>query len=133
MSIRDFYEFFYRRGPDPKIKTPKAVEASFGKPQSHDERAIKALIEVFNEKQAGKFEEDLFKQRKQLADTERILQTKPTKKAVIDPYSGARAQPDAEGDGVLGAARLSSNCIGPQHRIERSCAALPRGASTPRS
>jgi hypothetical protein len=121
MSIRDFYEFFYRRGPDPKIKTPKAVEASFGKPQSHDE------------KQAGKFEEDLFKQRKQLADTERILQTKPTKKAVIDPYSGARAQPDAEGDGVLGAARLSSNCIGPQHRIERSCAALPRGASTPRS
>ena len=30
MSIRDFYVIFYRRGLDPKIKIPKAVEASFG-------------------------------------------------------------------------------------------------------
>ena len=45
MSIRDFYEIFYRRGLDPKIKIPKAVEASFGDPQSDDERAIKAGFE----------------------------------------------------------------------------------------
>ena len=84
MSIRDFYEIFYRRGLDPKIKIPKAVEASFGDPQSDDERAIKALIDDFNDKQATKFEEELFKQRKRLADAERILQTKPTKKAQDD-------------------------------------------------
>ena len=77
MSIRDFYEIFYRRGLDPKIKIPKAVEASFGDPQSDDERAIKALIDDFNDKQATKFEEELFKQRKRLADAERILQTVP--------------------------------------------------------
>ena len=75
MSIRDFYEIFYRRGLDPKMKLPKAVEASFGDPQSDDERAIKALIDDFNDKQATKFEEELFKQRKRLADAERILQT----------------------------------------------------------
>ena len=84
MSIRDFYEIFYRRGLDPKIKIPKAVEASFGDPQSDDECAIKALIDDFNDKQATKFEEELFKQRKRLADAERILQTKPTKKAQDD-------------------------------------------------
>jgi len=84
MSIRDFYEIFYRRGLDPKIKIPKAVEASFGDPQSDDERAIKALIDEFNDRQAAKFEEELFKQRKRLADAERILQTKPTKKAQDD-------------------------------------------------
>ena len=45
MSIRDFYEIFYRRGLDPRIKIPKAVEASFRDPQSDDERAIEALID----------------------------------------------------------------------------------------
>ena len=40
MSIRDVYEIFYRRGLDPRIKIPKAVEASFRDPQSDDERAI---------------------------------------------------------------------------------------------
>jgi hypothetical protein len=84
MSIRDFYEIFYRRGLDPKIKIPKAVEANFGDPQSDDERAIKALIDEFNDKQAAKFEEELVKQRKRVADAERILQTKPTKKAQDD-------------------------------------------------
>ncbi|MDE2300384.1 MAG: hypothetical protein KGK18_19735, partial [Burkholderiales bacterium] len=84
MSIREFYEIFYRRGLDSKIKIPKAVEASFANPENDEERAIKALIDEYNEQQAAKFEGDLFKQRKRLADAERILQTKPTKKAQED-------------------------------------------------
>ena len=40
MSIREFYDVFYRRGLDAKIKIPKAVEASFANPQTDDERAI---------------------------------------------------------------------------------------------
>lgn len=84
MSIREFYEVFYRRGLDAKIKIPKAVEASFANPQTEDERAIKALIDEHNDKQAAKFEEELFKQRKRLADAERSLQAKPTKKALED-------------------------------------------------
>lgn len=84
MSIREFYEIFYRRGLDSKIKIPKAVEASFSNPESDDERAIKALIDEYNDKQAAKFEEELFKQRKRLADAERSLLGKPTKKAQED-------------------------------------------------
>lgn len=84
MSIREFYDVFYRRGLDAKIKIPKAVEASFANPQTDDERAIKALIDEHNDKQAAKFEEELFKQRKRLADAERSLQSKPTKKAQED-------------------------------------------------
>lgn len=87
MSIREFYDTFYRRAIDAKIKLPKAVEASFADPQTDDERAIKALIDEHNEKLAAKFEEELFKQRKRLADAERALQTnpaKPTKKALDD-------------------------------------------------
>jgi putative SOS response-associated peptidase YedK len=84
MNIREFYEIFYRRGLDSKIKIPKAVEASFADPENDDERAIKALIDEYNDQQAAKFEAELFKQRKRLADAERILQTKPTKKAQDD-------------------------------------------------
>lgn len=82
--IREFYEVLSRRGLDAKIKIPKAVEASFANPQNDDERAIKALIDEYKDKQAAKFEEELFKQRKRLADAERSLQAKPTKKALED-------------------------------------------------
>mgnify|MGYP006334809037 CR=1 FL=1 len=58
--LGDFYEIFYRRGLDPKIKIPKAVEASFGDPQSDDERAIKALIDDFNDKQATKLKPSVY-------------------------------------------------------------------------
>lgn len=84
MSIREFHKLFERRGLDAKIKIPKAVEASFANPQTDDARAIKALIDEHHDRQAAKFEEELFKQRKRLADAERSLQAKPTKKAQED-------------------------------------------------
>ncbi|MDZ7914356.1 MAG: SOS response-associated peptidase family protein [Rhodococcus sp. (in: high G+C Gram-positive bacteria)] len=84
MGIREFYQVFYQRGLEAKIKIPKAMEAAFAHPQDDDERAIKALIDEYNEKQAASFEQDLFKQRKRLADAERVLQTKTTKKAQDD-------------------------------------------------
>lgn len=85
MSIRQFYDTFYRRAhEDAKLKIPKAVEALFADPKTDDERAIKALIDEFNGAQATAYEQELFKQRKRLADAERSLQTKVTKKAEDD-------------------------------------------------
>lgn len=84
MSIREFYDVFYRRAEEGKLKIPKAMEAAFDDPQTDDERAIKSLIDRFNAQQATKFEQELFKQRKRLADAERALQTKTTKKAEED-------------------------------------------------
>jgi putative SOS response-associated peptidase YedK len=57
------------------------MEDSFANPQTDAERAIKALIDRFNADQATKLEQDLFKQRKRLADAERSLQVKVTKAA----------------------------------------------------
>lgn len=81
LSVMDFYDLFYRRKADPKIKVPKAMEAAFDHPKTDAERDIKALIDEFNAEQATKFEQELFKQKKRLADAERTLQTKTTKAA----------------------------------------------------
>jgi hypothetical protein len=82
MGIREFVElFFHRASTDSKLRIPKAMEAAFGDPQSEHERQIKAAIDKFSVDQAATLEQELFKQRKRLADAERTLQVKPTKSA----------------------------------------------------
>ena len=82
ISIKEFYDLFWRRKTDPKVKIPRGMEAAFAEPANADERAIKGLIDEFNAEQAHRFEEELFKQRKRLADAERTLQVKTTKAAL---------------------------------------------------
>jgi hypothetical protein len=81
MSIKEFYDLFWRRKSDPKVKVPKAMEAAFADPTSDVGRQIKALIDEFSAEQEVKLQQELFKQKKRLADAERVLQTKSTKKA----------------------------------------------------
>lgn len=81
ISVREFVELFYHRQTDSRIKIPKSLEAEFTEARSDDERTIQQLIETFNAAQASKFEQELFKQRKRLADAERTLHSKPTKSA----------------------------------------------------
>jgi hypothetical protein len=66
---------------DPRIKIPKGTDASFSEPKSEDERQAKELIDGFNADQTRKLEQELFKQKKRLADADRSLQTKTTKSA----------------------------------------------------
>jgi putative SOS response-associated peptidase YedK len=82
-SLGEFVDLFLRRQADPeaKIIIPKSVEAAFDNPQSNEEREAKRLIDSFREQQATKFEQELFKQRKRLADAERTLAAKTTKAA----------------------------------------------------
>ena len=84
IGIKDFVRLYWLRSENPKVKIPKAMDAAFSEPQSDDERKIKALIDEFDRQQAAKLEQELFKQRKRLADAERTLQTKTTKKATED-------------------------------------------------
>jgi hypothetical protein len=81
VSISDFVELFYHRQTNHRIKIPKSLEAEFTDAQSAEECAIKASIEAFKSSQATLLEQELFKQRKRLADAERTLQTKTTKAA----------------------------------------------------
>lgn len=84
LKLEEFAKIYFERRINPRIKIPKVMDAAFLTPQSDTEREIKALIDEFNSDQATKLEQDLFKQRKRLADAERSLQTKVTKKATDD-------------------------------------------------
>lgn len=83
LSIREFFDLYWQRRErkDRRIRIPKAMDAAFAEPASDDERQIKALIDEYNAQQAGELEQELFKQRKRLADAERSLQAKTTKAA----------------------------------------------------
>jgi putative SOS response-associated peptidase YedK len=84
LNIRAFAKLYFERQNDPKIKIPKAMDAFFLDPKTDEEREIKELIDAFNAGQATKFEQDVFKQKKRLADAERKLQVKVTKGATED-------------------------------------------------
>ncbi len=81
IDIKAFFERFWARLTDKKVKVPKAMEALFAEPGTDDERKVKVLIDEFNAQQATALEQELFKQVKRLADAERTLQTKATKAA----------------------------------------------------
>ena len=84
IDIGTFAELFWSRLENPKILIPKGVEAAFEHPTTPVEQAIKVLIDQHRASQATDIEQAIFKQRKRLADAERSLQTKSTKKAVED-------------------------------------------------
>jgi putative SOS response-associated peptidase YedK len=83
-SLGEFVDLFLRRQSDPeaRIIIPKSVEAAFDDPQGDEEGQAKQAIDSFRTRQATKFEQELFKQRKRLADAERTLATKTIKAAV---------------------------------------------------
>ena len=82
MSLKDFVDLFWRRAADPKIRLPKAMELAFANPQGAQEAEIKTLIDRYNAEQAAKVEQELFRQRKRLADAHRSLREKSTKAAI---------------------------------------------------
>jgi putative SOS response-associated peptidase YedK len=81
LDFREFCDLFWRRASDSKIKMPKAMEAAFNEPGNEAHPQIKAAIDAFASAQTIKLEQDLFKQRKRLADAQRTLQSKPTQAA----------------------------------------------------
>lgn len=81
LDIKEFYELFWRRTTDPKVKIPKAMEAAFVEPRTDAELKIKAAIDTFAAAETVELEQGVFEQRKRLADAERTLKTKPTKAA----------------------------------------------------
>lgn len=82
LSIKEFYDLMVRWSrPDSKIKVPRAMLRAFEDPHSEIEKEIKAMIDERNQRDALKFQQTLFEQRKRLADAERALATKLTKAA----------------------------------------------------
>jgi putative SOS response-associated peptidase YedK len=82
IDIREFHELYGFRAIDRRIKIPKAIDANFAPPGNDTERAIKTLIDAFDRQELARHEQELFKQRKRLADAERKLLSRTTKAAL---------------------------------------------------
>jgi putative SOS response-associated peptidase YedK len=79
-----FEQLFERRLTDESIKVARALERNFDDPRDDVERRIHEHIEAYRKAVGTRWETDLFKQKKRLADAQRSLQQKETKKARDD-------------------------------------------------
>jgi putative SOS response-associated peptidase YedK len=84
VDVAQFADLFHRRAKGEDIKIAKALEGNFLAPQSDAEAHILADIQAFQARQASHWEGELFKQKKRLADAERVLAARTTKKAEAD-------------------------------------------------
>jgi putative SOS response-associated peptidase YedK len=84
IDIATYIELFWNRLDNDKIRIPKAMELAFCTQEDladESTRPIREAIESWQARQTLRLEQDLFKQRKRLADAQRTLLTKTTKAA----------------------------------------------------
>jgi putative SOS response-associated peptidase YedK len=79
-----FEALFHLRLEDSGIKISRALEANFENPVNSPGQRIREHIEAFRKAQASVWEQDLFKQKKRLANAQRSLKEKETKRARED-------------------------------------------------
>lgn len=103
---------FARRLSGSTIRIPRGFEENFDQPANAAEKRIKELIDDFRAKERTRLEQDLFTNKKRLAEAERALKVKETKKALndqrvagnnieritgkLDVMKGVAVDPDAE-------------------------------------
>src|SRR6187200_46109 len=79
IDLDQFTDIFWNVAQGERITIPRAVEEWFAEPTNAQERKIRDLIVERRTAQATKWEQDLFAQKKRLADAERKLAEKETK------------------------------------------------------
>ena len=84
VALDMFADLFRRRREGEDIELSRALARNFDHPSTPIEQRIKADIDAYQGQQVSKWEKDLFAQKKRLADAERTLQVKETKKARED-------------------------------------------------
>lgn len=86
IDVKQYDQLFSRRlAGEKKLYINKGMEETFLKdPKSKDEKSIAKKIEEWHETEVTRLQQELFKQTKRLADAERKLKDKPTKKAQED-------------------------------------------------
>lgn len=81
MSLEDFTRLYMHDEGKKRPRTPKAMDDAFGQGTSPAERAIAAAVGQWSMTEIQILEQEIFAQRRRLADAERALQVKPTKMA----------------------------------------------------
>jgi len=84
IDIATFVRLYWDRREGAKVKTAKAMDATFTRAHSEQGQRVRDWIEEYDRAEGARLEQEIFKQRKRLADAERTLQTKTTKKALED-------------------------------------------------
>src|SRR6185312_12863760 len=84
VALDMFADLFHKRREGADVKVSRALERNFEQPTTPLEHQIKADIDAYRASQIAKWEQEVFIQKKRLADAERSLQTKETKKARED-------------------------------------------------
>lgn len=84
LSLQEFAALYAHDPGTKRPKTPKAMDDAFRAGASPAELAVWAEVEQWNRAEATILERELFANRKRLADAERALQVKQTKKARED-------------------------------------------------
>lgn len=84
LSLQEFAALYAHDPGKKRPKTPKAMDDAFRAGASPGELAVWAEVEQWNRAEATILEQELFANRKRLADAERSLQVKETKKARED-------------------------------------------------
>jgi putative SOS response-associated peptidase YedK len=75
---------FERRLTDRAVRIPRGFERNFDEPTSEQEERIRALIDRYRNDNITKLEQEVFAQKKRLADAQRKLNEKETKAARND-------------------------------------------------
>jgi putative SOS response-associated peptidase YedK len=83
LDYAEVEKLFFRRIEE-QLNISRGFEANFDEPANDQERRIKAAIDEHRSKAATKIEKDLFSQKTRLANAERSLKEKETKKARED-------------------------------------------------
>jgi hypothetical protein len=84
MDIDQFTEVYGFNIQYSNVKIPRAVDRWFDEMQGEEAAAIRLLIQKRNATMVEALTAEIFKQKRRLADAERALKTKPTKKAAED-------------------------------------------------
>jgi len=88
MSLKDFHDKYWKRKSGLPFRMPKMFDRWFDGIPGKEAAEIRRLIAEWNADQIRQFEQQAFESRKRIADGERALKTKVTKKAQEDVRIG---------------------------------------------
>jgi putative SOS response-associated peptidase YedK len=84
VSLEQFVQLYWLPDKSKKARTPKALDQAFARGDSPLERQLQARVAELDAAREAELQQDIFRQARRVADAERQLQTRVTKKAQED-------------------------------------------------
>ena len=81
MDIQQFMDIFGMRARDASIRIPRAIDRWFDNPLTAEANSLQRMVQDYRAARTSDLEQEIFAQKRRLADAERKLAEKPTKAA----------------------------------------------------